>query len=504
MLSVASSRRAVLAGLAAIALLYVLTAWAAGAGIVDDAYIFLRYVRNIWEGAGPVFNDGERVEGYTSPLWLAVLALLWKLPLNPQAQAVGASAAAGGAALALLFLWRRGHGPDAALVSAVFLATNPSFVFWAWSGMDTALFTLLILLTVLVFERDLDEQRTPLRTGAALALAALSRLEALWLLPLLIGLLVRHRRPHLLGDAAALGVPVLIVLGPHALWRHAYYGDWLPNTFAAKVGVPKTMLVVKGSAYIARGAAAYAPLLLALLFAARRAPSLARQDWIVPGSAAAWLTLYALLVGGDHFALFRFLVPALALLAVVAGRTAGRVLPPQRPTRHVLAAAGLAVAVNAFVFATPQASAARSEVAQAAAWAKTGRWCAERLPPGSIASMVVGAIPFYCDRYTHDLLGLVDAHIARNGRIFLPAPAGHQKYDTDYILEREPAYIFFLSSGMPPVPLFRTVEDRRRWLDEKGFALEDLVTDARTLAAYEYRAERLPDGTWIEFLQRRQ
>ena len=116
---------------------------------------------------------------------------------------------------------------------------------------------------------------------------------------------------------------------------------------------------------------------------------------------------------------------------------------------------------------------------------------------------MVGAIPFYCDRPTIDLLGLVDRHIATDGNVFTAAPPGHQKYDTDYVLGRRPTYIFFLSSGMPDKPLFRTVEDRKRWLDAKGHALEDLSTDPRTLEMYTYRAERLANGKFVEFLELR-
>ena len=39
----------------------------------DDAYITLRYVRNLLAGDGLVWNPGERVEGYTS--FGAVLAI---------------------------------------------------------------------------------------------------------------------------------------------------------------------------------------------------------------------------------------------------------------------------------------------------------------------------------------------------------------------------------------------------------------------------------------------
>ncbi len=43
--------------------------------ITDDAFIDLRVVRNLLEGHGPVFNLGERVEAYSNPLWVALLAL---------------------------------------------------------------------------------------------------------------------------------------------------------------------------------------------------------------------------------------------------------------------------------------------------------------------------------------------------------------------------------------------------------------------------------------------
>ena len=38
--------------------------------VSDDAFIVARYARNIAEGHGRVYNIGDRVEGYTSVLWL--------------------------------------------------------------------------------------------------------------------------------------------------------------------------------------------------------------------------------------------------------------------------------------------------------------------------------------------------------------------------------------------------------------------------------------------------
>src|ERR1700694_476045 len=52
---------------------------------VDDANIFFRYAHNIARGHGFVFNPGgERVEGFTSLLWVLVCAFFFKLSAHPE------------------------------------------------------------------------------------------------------------------------------------------------------------------------------------------------------------------------------------------------------------------------------------------------------------------------------------------------------------------------------------------------------------------------------------
>src|SRR5512134_1958273 len=43
--------------------------------MTEDGFIYLRIVRQIEAGNGPVFNAGERVEAYTGTLWVGVLTL---------------------------------------------------------------------------------------------------------------------------------------------------------------------------------------------------------------------------------------------------------------------------------------------------------------------------------------------------------------------------------------------------------------------------------------------
>ncbi len=58
--------------------------------ISDDGFINLRIVHHILDGFGPVFNVGERVEAYTSPIWIACLTVLGALGLRVEHAAVGA------------------------------------------------------------------------------------------------------------------------------------------------------------------------------------------------------------------------------------------------------------------------------------------------------------------------------------------------------------------------------------------------------------------------------
>jgi hypothetical protein len=54
--------------------------------LFDDAMISMRYARNLATGYGLVWNPGgERIEGYTNPLWVLYMSLIHLLPL-PQSK----------------------------------------------------------------------------------------------------------------------------------------------------------------------------------------------------------------------------------------------------------------------------------------------------------------------------------------------------------------------------------------------------------------------------------
>ena len=49
--------------------------------LFDDAMISMRYAWNLAHGNGLVWNPGERVEGFTNPLWVGFMALFHLFPI---------------------------------------------------------------------------------------------------------------------------------------------------------------------------------------------------------------------------------------------------------------------------------------------------------------------------------------------------------------------------------------------------------------------------------------
>jgi arabinofuranosyltransferase len=483
-----------------------------GAGLVDDTYIFLRYARNFADGNGLVFNPGERVEGYTSPLWTFLLAVPAALGIDLELSAAMLSAAFGfGTVLLLMWTAHKWIAPRyslLALLAPLALVSNPAFHYWIWSGMDTAIFSFLFLLAFHLFvSRRSSGFRGCLLPGAVFALAALARLEMLVLVPVyLVALLWRERRgslPGLLG----LTLPLVILL-PHALWRYSYYGAWLPNTLDAKAGVPTVTLLPGGLSYLVNFLLTHilylCLVLVGLILVKRSGNSILEREAVALGIIAVWLS-YVPTVGGDHFALFRFFVPAIPLLVLLSLAAAGRLLSSIRTEGQrygVLVPAAIAIIVMSGVLIYASGGdRAKGEVELARQWGIVGRWLALNLPPDStLASMVVGAIPYHSGFVTYDLLGLTDREVARRGRVYEQAVVGHQKYNTDYILSREPTFIIHPASGLyedPSDPFARDLN--RRYY----FSFYDLVNNPQTQDLYELRNIELDNGRYLQLWQRR-
>lgn len=326
----ASKTEATAVALALLAVLGLFIAYAAQhVWLCDDAFISFRYVRNLVEGHGLVWNRGERVEGYTNFLWVLELAALWKaFDLRPEH-----------VSLPLTWLYTAGtlyvtarlafrtpfkHARSLALVSALLLLTiNRNFVVWTSSGLETRQFTFFVVLAVWLLQRDATANafRTFVPASLAMAAAELTRPEGsllfacggLWLLGR--SLVARsYRLRSLVGYA----LPFTLIVAAHYLFRHAYYGDFFPNTYYAKDVRPwpeagfRYLLV----ASIESGLYLVLPVAALGLYARVR---MARDGLHVLSAICLVLhAAYVVRIGGDHFE-FRpldFYWPLLSLASV--------------------------------------------------------------------------------------------------------------------------------------------------------------------------------------------
>jgi hypothetical protein len=253
----------------------------------------------------------------------------------------------------------------------------------------------------------------------------------------------------------------------------------VPNTALAKV--PGGLDHLRdGFAYVRnftreRDTLAWLPLVLVPLL--RR-----RVAWLVYllATIAVYLA-YVMVVGGDSLGFYRFLVPVIPLMAMVAALslvdTAAWLQEAgvSRPATAGLTLAG--VAVLAWLAVAPAVRPPRWHDDQSGltfpgdgiehVYRWYGNYFVDRLTIAAaylnahteqgalVASTPAGAIGFYLDRPLLDMLGLSDRHIASTAGVYTgpDARAGHEKGDGRYVLSREPDYILLGNVAVLPEPL---------------------------------------------------
>ena len=304
--------------LAALALCFVpwvaLLAWHTSLSwfLTDDAFISFRYVRNLLEGHGLVFNPGEYVEGYSNFLWVLELAALWGLfGLRPEQAAPWLSVVYTMGTLAVV-LWWAARAPGlrrrrlAAWMAIGLLCSSATFAVWtSGGGLETRQFTFFVALAVVCLLLHGRDRRGLAVASFALAAAAYTRPEGpliaaccfAWYAAATVASGQRWDGRHL----ACLVAPFLALVVAHFLFRYAYYGEWLPNTYYAKHVRPWYEAGFKYLWAAALETGLY--LLLPLALAALRRAWRSRRDLAcaLPLLCVVAHMAYILRIGGDHF-----------------------------------------------------------------------------------------------------------------------------------------------------------------------------------------------------------
>jgi hypothetical protein len=208
---------------------------------IEDAAICFAFARNLINGEGLVPSPGgERVEAFSDPLWVALLAPFQAVGLDGFTSAKPVSLVL--SVITLWITWRLARAvlPETlaagALTAPLALALNPQFGIWCASGLENALFCTLLVAATHRTVLEIESGRPPWASFYYLLLAW-TRPEGLMYAS--IGFAVYAAETVRRGRGWRLPVQWALVLGvPFAVsevFRIWYFAWPLPNTFYAKV-----------------------------------------------------------------------------------------------------------------------------------------------------------------------------------------------------------------------------------------------------------------------------
>lgn len=420
----------------------------------DDVMISMTYARNLAEGHGLVWSPGEApLEGFTNPLWTLYLSFLHLIsPVDRWAPALVALSGIGGLVAGVFgvdALARRLNANDSgrlfALVSA---ATLYAPAFWSVHGFEIS-FLIAVNTWMIVVALDPTERRirTALILGALGSLALLTRLDSIVLTGGIIALRLLRFDRRVFVELAIAGAMIIAVGVVLFVARYAYFGDWLPNTAYLKLSnMPMWERLRAGLAADYHAAIRWAPLgLLALapVFVLWRGALRPLLNYLSVLAVVALQFVYSAYVGGDAWEWSGFPNRYLSLVAfplcTCAGIGVGMLLEKFTATRAMPRSIAAVVALAAFAWTslgdwTDTAQGNGFQWSEEKSLVRAGLAIREGASEDfSYAITWAGMLPYQAKgRHPVDLLGKMDAVIARMEPAAGGFKPGHNKYDLDH------------------------------------------------------------------------
>jgi hypothetical protein len=427
----------------------------------EDAYVTARYALNLANGDGPVFNIGERVEGYSNFLWMVIIAVPnWIAGVDPMrgARLLGGLCAIGTVIAAYALAVKVAARREAGVIAAVLTAAIGSFEAWGSAGLETPLFALLIIGCLLAVA---DGRHAV--AGALLGFAVMTRPDGVLVFMVVAGWLatiaspVRQRGRSVLLLVVGTGA----VLIPWTIWRIAYYGHLIPNAIAAKRGMSFDHALDSGLRYFNGFALSLVPTLviaalaISLMVVMRPARDVLEFVALI-GVLIVAIVAFVIFVGGDWMPAWRFLAPIVPLFAMLIGIAwpAAGMLPSSSRTVGVVIGVTAALLLGVSFSTSELIPNVRTHRVQVEQLARVGNWLDAALPPGTvIATLPNGALSYHAGPGIQviDALGLTDEHIARDGHRNPEGFSGHVAYDYAYVVRQRPELVYPGISGLDEV-----------------------------------------------------
>ena len=496
--------------------------------VVDDAFVVFRHAQN-WVQAGvPTWNVGEApVEGTSSFLWLVLMRWteMLGLPLEGTSQWLGGLFGV----LTLRTLHRHllndlNLSTTPAGVGAVALAATPAFVIWCSGGLETSLFTYLLLRTWIELVRPvgLAEWRRGGIAGLGAVGIALCRPEGfLWVLALAASARLVRSKQHSHDDTPRRRTRSVLYFGAYLVgfgaflyWRHEVFGQWVANPVRARFDLSGTALWLGTKQVVNWALMSVLPiatllLLPLLLRGPRRGHALGALGMVLCGA------VFQILAGPDDLAFFRLMAPvspfvAMLLAMELTHSPMGRAWTPgtllvslavlpifhveilPRTWRETLAFRGAASIYD------DEWGRFKAERDRVEARLIVGEALAEALAHGGAVLDPIGAAGFGYPGPVYDRHGHVDAEVARREATPEARAKGHvREVPRAYFLDRSPtilaARLVPAQDADPASAAFR--EHARSVLDDDPAGEAPLLTNCVVEVFTADDLKRLAPGT---------
>jgi hypothetical protein len=451
---------------------------------LDDAFIYLRYVRNFQDGNGLVYNPGERFNGLTSPLYSYFLIFASYFTHNYQFVSIAVSG---------FFLYLT------SIVSSCLITTKKAErilssvlitclrYFYGTFGLETTLFLFLIVVSLYLYKIGSDY------FVLSLALLMVTRPEGVFLSVVLLTFyfVEQKRMPQpsvIIFSALVFCIPFMV--------NYLFYGHLISGTGNAKMGQGRTG--IWGGRWAFLIGLMYKCIFWRPIYLIFLAPLVTYGFYISRKQMVTIRSVIFLLILLLFYLLFNlpnypwyyapFILFATLFLSVAIVRIASILFSARR-----YGACFAFCAIASFILVKSAVNFRSDQDYQA--YTSIGKWLKNNTPDSANVAMVeIGTIGWHSDRKIIDILGLVNPHNADY--------IGEKKfcnwlfdYQPDFILIHEPVWPQEVSSKLL---LIKGLYSEKKDFSFNGFKLLEKAKGVDNRMIVETVRNNIPDLNMIQ------
>ena len=434
----------------------------------DDSYITYRYVENLISGKGFRFNQDDLTNSSSSFLYAMLLAILTRISLV-DVPTIGASIgvislALSGGIIAAFSVTRTFTklGVITGIAAAAILVSNPTLLYWAFSGMETTLFMLLMLIAIFMTHQIILMTKITFRmsliTCTSMVALSLIRWEGAVLALILSTYIIfsnwqirKNRSTCNWNFRFSPFISSCVAIGILLTFYRFYYGHFIPDSLLFKklsnyytqspseiLGIIRVYIELRLNIYIL----VFAFLVMALTVLINLCKRDQKQFYANLTPVLALISSILVVVFGAYSDEFRYIAPitgiAVALL-IFLPELLSHVREIYKTQVTVLAVLSLVFAtshsVHSGIFLSREIMNGLGYQYLQSARIETGKWIEANLPTNSIIlSEDIGAISFYSPS-----LKFIDASGLNNHNLLTGIQLG-QSYAAN-VIKAEPSYL---------------------------------------------------------------